>query len=300
MDYKQEYVNFLSKHLKINRPLKVVFDASNGPTGSIVRDLFASTNVEAIVINDTIDPDFKSHGPNPLLPHASDECKRVILEHKADLGVMFDADGDRAFFLDDKGEMIPACFVSGLMFKVFPPPYVLDELVYQSAKLLKLTSDQNMIPSRIGAYFIKQELRERGLSFGAEYSGHYYFKDFFNADSGIFATVLFLNAFSAQEQSLSGWCAAFGSHVIDTQEFHVDSLDEVPHMYKEIETKYEKQAKEVVKRDGITLVFDDVWVNIRSSNTEPIVRIICGGSKMEVSRLSGEMRGFLASIFNLK
>ncbi|MES2408690.1 MAG: hypothetical protein V4509_00135 [Patescibacteria group bacterium] len=280
MDYKNIYIDFLKKKINLNKPLKVVFDVSNGPAGMIIKDLFAGTNVDAIVINDEIDSDFKAHGPNPLLDGASLQCKKAILENKADLGVMFDADADRAFFLDDKGEMIPACFVVGLLKSEFNPPYILDELVYQSVRLLKLASEAEMVPSRVGAYFIKETLRGQNADFGAEYSGHYYFKEFFNADSGIFAAITFLNSVSKMTKNLSEWQKEFGEHIVTTKEIKTEGKD-MAVIYTEVEKSLGKRANRIDRRDGLTFVFNEFWVNIRSSNTEPILRIVAGGTGME-------------------
>lgn len=280
MNYKDTYIEFLKKWLRVEKPLTVVFDASNGPAGMIIKDLFDGTNINAIVINDEIDPDFKAHGPNPLLDGASDQCKKTILENNADLGVMFDADADRAFFLDDKGEMIPACFVVGLLHREFKPPYILDELVYQSVRLLGLIGEEELVPSRIGAYFIKETLREKAADFGAEYSGHYYFKDFFNADSGIFASIVFLNSFAKMDKKLSEWREGFGEHTVTTKEIKIEGKD-MNVVYSDVEKLLCNKAKTVDKRDGLTFIFDTFWVNVRSSNTEPILRIVAGGRGME-------------------
>lgn len=291
MNYIQEYIQFLKPYIKVDKPLKVVFDVSNGPAGMIVKDLFANTSIEAIVINDEIDPDFKAHGPNPLLDGASDQCKKAILENNADLGVMFDADADRAFFLDDKGEMIPACFVVGLLKNEFNPPYILDELVYQSVRLLKLAPEANMVPSRIGAYFIKESLRGQNADFGAEYSGHYYFKEFFNADSGVFAAITFLNSVSKMTQSLSEWQKEFGEHIVTTKEMRTDGKD-MSLIYAEAEKMLGGRAKGIDRRDGLTFIFDEFWVNVRSSNTEPILRIVAGGRGMkEIAKEIEELIG---------
>jgi phosphomannomutase len=277
MNYKKAYINFLQKYIHIKRPLKVVFDVSNGPAGMLIKDLWHKTGVEAILINDKLDPDFKAHGPNPLLPGASKSCAQTIKKYKADLGVMFDADGDRAFFLDEKGEMLPACFVAILLCNESKPPYVADELVYQSLRLLKAVSNQKLVSSRIGAYFIKEKMREQKATFGAEYSGHYYFKDFFNADSGLFVSIQFVNMFSGMEQSLSEWKASFGEHSIITTEIETAGKD-MKLLYRKLENVYTPQALRVDKRDGLTFVFDSYWINTRSSNTEPIMRIISGGT----------------------
>jgi phosphomannomutase len=278
MNYKQEYINFLKKWIDTDRPLTVVFDMSNGPAGMIIEKLFEDTNINGILINNNIDPDFKSHGPNPLMPGATDQCKKAILENKADLGVMFDADADRAFFLDARGEMVPACFVVGILAQKFNPPFVADELVFQSLRMLKIVREEDMLPTRIGAYFIKEKLRDNNASFGAEFSGHYYFKDFFNADSGIFATILFINSLSFMGMSLVDYVSGFGQYVSETTEIKFAPDRNIAELYSDLENKFGVTARRVDRRDGVTFVFEDYWINVRTSNTEPIMRIIAEGS----------------------
>lgn len=291
-EYQKKYIDFLKEWVRVDKPLTVVFDASNGPAGLIIKDLFDGSKVKVILINDEVDPDFKAHGPNPLLDGASDDCKRVILENNADLGIMFDADGDRAFFLDNKGEMIHACFVAGLLFKEFNGPYVMDELVYQSVRMLSIIPDNDLLPSRIGAYFIKETLRNNNASFGAEYSGHYYFKDFFNSDSGVFSAIIFLNTLSKMDIAISEWIGGFGDHKIVTKEIKTEGKN-MEVIYKNIEDKYKNESKFVDRRDGMTFVFDDFWLNVRSSNTEPIMRIIGGGSD-SMDKMIYEIEGLIS------
>jgi len=274
--YKKEYADFLRKFVDLKRPLKVVFDATNGPTGMIIKDVFAGSDIEISIINDDIDPDFKAHAPNPLLPGASDGCAKAVRDNNADIGVMADADGDRAVFLDETGELIPSCFITALIARDCEAPFVNDELVYQSLRFTDIIPDKDLVPSRIGAYFIKQRMKEGQYSFGAEYSGHYYFKDFFGLDSGLFATIKALNALSKMNVPLSAWRASYGEHEIITIEIKIEGKD-IADIYKKLEERYAAKAKSMDRRDGITFIFDDFWANIRTSNTEPIMRIVAGG-----------------------
>ncbi len=276
MDYKTLYADFLKKHLHAVRPLTVVFDASNGTAGMIIKKLVEGSNINAIIIHDDIDPDFKAHGPNPLLEGATDDCAKAIKENNADIGVVYDADADRAFFLDDQGRMIPACFIANLLFSHFAPQYTVDELVFQSLRMLKTIPETDLIPSKIGAYHLKEKLRNHGATAGAEYSGHYYFKDFFNVDSGIFATVMMLNVISKMDQKLSVWKDSFGEFHSTAKEIVIDGKD-LGDIYKKLEDKY-AQVSKIDRLDGLTFVFDKYWVNVRSSNTEPILRIIAEGT----------------------
>lgn len=275
-DYKGAYINFLKKRLKTNRQFKVVFDASNGPAGEIVRGVFEDGSIEAIVLNSDIDPDFGAHGPNPLLEGATLDCKNAIKHEGAQLGVIFDADGDRAIFLDDEGEVIPSFIITLLLSKYLPLPFVVDELVFQSLNMLKVFDEGQIIPSRIGARFLKEVMRERELSFGAEYSGHYFFKDFFYADSGICASLAVISALSGLETTLSKWREGYGDQTITTKEMKIAGKN-MQELLTQVKGKYQDSVKRIDERDGVTLVFDVCWVNVRASNTEPILRIIAGG-----------------------
>ncbi len=277
-NYKAEYVAFLKKFLDIKKPLKVVFDSGCGPAGMIVKEVFAHSDMEMTLINDTVDPDFKARAPNPLLPGAKDACADAVAKHEADLGVMFDADADRAMFVNKRGELVPAFVITALLAKTFTPPFVVDELVYESLKFLDALPADDLVPSRIGAYFIKKLVKEGSYTFGAEYSGHYYFKDFFGLDSGIFTAISVINALSASEKTLEEVQAEFGDHEIVTTEISTEGKD-MPKLLASLESKYTPTAKNIEHRDGVTFVFEDFWANIRSSNTEPILRIVAGGRK---------------------
>ncbi len=294
-NYTQLYIDFLRKFVDVRKSLKVVFDASNGPAGILVKKIFANTPVDVFVINDDIDPDFKAHGPNPLSPSASSMIQKTILEEKASLGVMFDADADRAVFFDEEGVMMDACFSLSFMFGYLKTPVVVDELVYQAIRFLRLLPESDLVPSRIGAFFLKEKMRDQGIFGGGEFSGHYFFKDFFNADSGIFASIFFLNALSRSQTTLSHWKQEKGEHTICTEEIKIQNLD-MASLLKTIENNYLSTAKEVSRRDGLSLIFDDFWCNIRASNTEPILRIIAGGRQgvcdkvKEIKKLINEQK----------
>ncbi|MFA6050135.1 MAG: hypothetical protein WC761_02970 [Candidatus Paceibacterota bacterium] len=283
-DYKAEYVSFLKGFLKIERPLKVVFDSGCGPAGAIVRDVFTGSSIDMTIINETIDPDFKTRAPNPLLPEAADSCANAIKEHNADFGIMFDADADRAIFVNPKGELVPAYLIAVLLSKEMKPPYVVDELVYESLRFLGVIPEDGLVPSRIGAYFIKKLMKEGGYSFGAEYSGHYYYKYFFGLDSGIFTAITVINALSRQTKSFLELQEEIGDHEISTTEISTAGKD-MNILYAALEEKYGKEAKRIEKRDGVTFVFDECWTNIRSSNTEPILRVVAGGTKAMKQRI---------------
>lgn len=292
MDYVNLYTDFLKGYAKIGRPLSVVCDSSNGATGAILRKLLPGLGLASFALmNDDPDPDFPAHGPNPLLPGVLDSLSKAVVEKKADLGVAFDADGDRAFFVDEKGAVVPSFAIVALMAKDIKPPYVADELVFQALRSLRLFSDSELYPSRVGVYFIKEKMREVGGNLGGEFSGHFYFNDFFGSDSGIFSLVTVLNALSKEGRSLSEFAASLPRHAVANDDLNIAGKDWTV-IQQRILDAYSTDTIE--RRDGISIVRPESWVSIRPSNTEPILRFYAGAPTLdEAKSLIGEIKAFV-------
>ena len=286
MNYIELYVKFLKKFLKPKRMLRVVFDCSNGSTGMVLRELtkFTKLNfVNFVLINEKPDGRFPAHGPNPMAEGAMDQMSKVVRREKADLGVIFDADGDRAFFMDKKGNLIDPDCVAYFLMREFKPPYVVD---VRSGWILRKSpqlSSENIHPelveglsklitSKVGHLFIKEAMRKNKASFGAEYSGHYYFKDFFYADSGILAAIFMMNIVSRFE-SISYEILKLPKYyrLLETNFRLSDKSYEA--QLRKICGVYEKRAESISWLDGLTLEFGDWWMNLRASNTEPLLRL---------------------------
>ncbi|MDO8510177.1 MAG: hypothetical protein Q7S15_00940 [bacterium] len=274
MNYLETYAYFLRSKIAADRPLRVVFDASNGVTGLVLKDVFNKGEIEPFIINDEIDPEFSAHGPNPLAQGAALDCQRAVKENSAACGVIFDADGDRAIFVDEKGRVVPSYVIAVLLFKHGKPPFVADELIYQSLKLLRLA--ESVIPSPVGAHYVKEAMRTNDASFGAEFSGHFYFEDFFFQDSGIVAAIHVINILSECDVTLSQFWDNLPRFILTYDEVSLTSRT-----WMEIEPfildLYAKKAQDVGKRDGVTLSLHNQWINIRPSNTEPLLRMTAGG-----------------------
>src|SRR3989344_3207106 len=190
MDYIKIYVQFLKKFLKPKRKLTVVFDCSNGSTGEILARFIKTyklTNFK--LINQRPDGRFPAHGPDPMKPGAMDDLCQTVRKYKADLGVIFDADGDRVFFVDDRGRPVHSDVVAGLLSKNFNGQAILDVRAGYLAREFIVAGlprpgggKKKIVNSRVGHYFIKKLMREKKIPFAAEVSGHYYFQDFFFAD----------------------------------------------------------------------------------------------------------------------
>ncbi len=276
MDYTRIYAGFLKKFLKIRRPLKVVFDCSNGSAGPVIKKIsnLVIGKLEIILINEKPDGRFPAHGPNPMAKGATDDLRKAVSKNKADLGVIFDADGDRAFFIDDLGEGIHSDITAALIGKNYKGPVILDVRAgYLARELIS-----KVIDSRVGHYFIKKLMRQRKAPFAAETSGHYYFKDFFYADSGIFAAIQFMNAASEilkKGKKLSGWIDSLPKYYRSGEiNFRISDKKAV---MKKAENLFKKEAKKISHLDGLKMEFGPPvgqwWFSLRPSNTEDLLRL---------------------------
>lgn len=276
-NHTELYADFLKDHINLKRPLTVVADASNGTAGIILKALGTVPNLNLILINDTPDSDFPAHGPNPLLAGATDQAAKAVVENKADLGVVFDADGDRAFFVDEKGRFIPAYITATILFEHSKPPFVAEELVYKCLEHMGITKKTDIRPSRVGTYFVKQILKQATGTIGAEYSGHYYFKDFFNTDSGIFTMISLANNLSSLDMSISAYIESLPKHATSNEDIKLGDKA-WPDIEAAIRKEYTKDGVTFETREGLTIDFGDRWINIRRSNTEPLLRFFAGAT----------------------
>ncbi|MEK7149969.1 MAG: hypothetical protein AAB757_03315 [Patescibacteria group bacterium] len=311
--YQKEYAGFLEKFLvpqpfgklMARKPLKVVFDCSNGAAGPIIERIMnyelrikkknksAIRNPQFIIINSKLDGNFPAHGPNPLVKNAMEQIKKSVLKHKADLGVIFDADGDRAFFIDDKGRFVDPDEIAYLLIWSLKPKKIVydvrtgwlvrrimnNELRIKNKKGKTILHNSKFIihESRVGHYFIKKLMREKDIGFGCEQSGHYYFKKFFYADSGILAAIEVINAVSKLPYKFSDFIDLlpryFRSGELNIKMNYELGIKNYEYLLKQIENKYKNRAIKISRIDGLSIEFGDFWFNIRPSNTEPLARL---------------------------
>ena len=276
MDYAEIYAKFLRRFLKLKAPLRVVFDCSNGTTALIIKKLrnLEIDKLEIKLINDKPDGNFPAHGPNPMAENALNDLERAVKKYRTDLGVIFDADGDRVFFVDDKGKEIHSDIIAGLIAENFFGPVILDIRSGYSAREPLSRAKRKVVDSRVGHYFIKKMMKNKKINFAAELSGHYYFRDFFYCDSGIFAAIQALNQASDIKQkgsSLSRYADSLPGYFSSGEiNFRVENKQS---LLKKIESRYKKQAKKISHLDGVKMEFDDWWFNLRPSNTEDVLRL---------------------------
>ncbi len=293
MDYINLYADFLKKFLKPKRPLCVVFDCSNGTAGLILSKLKiacpARENLELIIINGKPDGNFPAHGPNPMAKDALRELKEAVLRHRADLGVILDADGDRVFFMDNLGREINPDVAAVLISKNFSGPVTLDA---RSGYLIReaLAADKkSALDSRVGHYFIKKLMSEKQADFGAEQSGHYYFKfKGFSAksgsaywDSGILGAIHLINALP---ENIAAWIDRLPKY-FQSGEINFSIKDKTAAL-KKIKSLYAKKSKTISELDGLKMEFNspsgEWWFSLRSSNTENLLRLNIEAKKESV------------------
>ena len=284
LDYIGAYVKFLKKQASVKRPLSIVFDCSDGVAGLVLKRLKIKS-VKIKVICGKPNGNFPSHGPNPLEEGALDTLKKEVKREKADLGCAFDADGDRAFFVDNKGRTVPAYVTANLLFSKQKGSFVTEVLTYYALKSTGFKG--KLYESRVGTYFVKEKMRKERSIIGGEYSGHYYFKELAYSDSGILTAIKVMNNLSRLPYSFADFFDSLPAFYIEQP--NVKSEDRKKDM-KKIEKVYIRKARKIDRIDGITFHFGDIWFNTRPSNTEPLLRFFIGGlDEKKVKKLKKEI-----------
>ncbi len=258
-------------------PLKVVIDAANGMAGAMLPPVLERLpQVETVRHYFEPDGTFPNHEPNPLLPENRAFIVEQTTAEAADFGVAFDGDADRCFFVDDEGEFVPGDFVTTLLAESVLAKEPGAKIIYDvraSWAVPETIEKDGGIPlvNRVGHAFIKHRMREEGAAFGGEVSGHYYFRDFSQADSGVIPFLLMLELVSRKGKKLSEILRPYRERYFITGELNTPVPD-VERKLGELEQRFAAQG-EVSHLDGISVVADDWHFNVRPSNTEPLLRL---------------------------
>jgi phosphomannomutase len=259
------------------RPLRVVFDAANGMGGRMIEPVLARmAEIEAIPYFFEPDGSFPNHEPNPLLEENRRFLVDKVREHRADLGVAFDGDADRCFFVDETGEFVPGDFVTALLAESILTKEPCSKIIYDvraswAVPDAIMKAGGTPLVNRVGHAFIKHRMRREGAVFGGEVSGHYYFRDFSQADSGTIPCLLMLEYLSQREQPLSEILRPLREHYFLTGEIN-SRVEDVPVKLQELKERYGKEGK-ISHLDGFSADFEDWHFNVRPSNTEPLLRL---------------------------
>ena len=255
---------------------RVVIDAANGMGGVMLPPVLERISIDPVTYFFEPDGTFPNHEPNPLLPENREFVIGKVLEDRADLGVAFDGDADRCFFIDDTGEFVPGDFVTALLAESMLEKNPGAKVIYdvRASWAVRETIERSggiALINRVGHAFIKQRMREEDAAFGGEVSGHYYFRDFFQADSGVVPFLLILELVSKRGQPLSELLQPYRDRYFLTGEINVPVAD-VAVKLQEIKERFGGEG-EVSHLDGISIEADDWHFNVRPSNTEPLLRL---------------------------
>jgi len=256
-------------------PLKVVLDGGNGMAGPMVGPLLERLGVELIETYWTPDGNFPDHEPNPLLPENRRFVIDKVRESGADLGIAWDGDADRCFFIDDTGEFVDGDFLTALLAESLLGKNPGEAILYDvraSRAVADTVRRAGGTPyvNRVGHAFFKTRMRKEGSLFGGEVSGHYYFRDFYCADSGTLPALLMLELLSRDARKLSELLTPYRERYFISGEINSEVSDQQAKM-REIAQRYaDAEQKEL---DGISIDYEDWHFNVRPSNTEPLLRL---------------------------
>jgi phosphomannomutase len=258
-----------------SKRLKVVVDGGNGMAGRMVGPLLESLNLELIETYWTPDGNFPDHEPNPLLEENRRLIIERVLESGADLGIAWDGDADRCFFIDATGAFVDGDFLTALLAQSLLAKSPGEAILYDvraSRAVPDTVTAAGGTPyiNRVGHAFFKTRMRKEGSLFGGEVSGHYYFRDFYCADSGTIPALLVLELLCASGKTMAELLAPFHSRYFISGEVNSEVADPLAKIEQIAERYSDAEQKRL---DGISIDYEDWHFNVRPSNTEPLLRL---------------------------
>lgn len=255
---------------------RIAVDAGNGMAGKTVPPLFRRLPGELIELYFDLDGTFPNHPASPIEPENIADLQRAVREKDCDFGVAFDGDADRMFLIDEKGQALAGSDVAALVAKMLLKKHSGSVIVYNAicSRCVKETIEKyggTAVRSRVGHALIKPLMRERNAVFGGEHSGHFYFRDFWFADSGLLAFLVCWQLISEENKPLSQLVAEIDPYVRIPETN--TRVSDIPGKLRELEEIYAQKGAELDKLDGLTISYPDWWANVRPSNTEPLLRL---------------------------
>ena len=283
---KEEYVSFLDKFRGDWSNLKIGIDCSNGMVSMLARDLFGN---DPEYLYDWMDGTFPNHPPNPLDERNTADLKGLVTTRNLDVGVIFDGDGDRVMFVDEKGRFVRPDLITavlGIHFLKDKKGVVLHD-IRTSRGVIEFIKKLGGKPFmwKVGHSHAKMKMRELNARYGGELAGHYYFSDFFNCDSGLLAAILVLNILSDRKKEGNTFSSLIDS--ISTYSnsgelnFRIDNKEAAMNSIRDYFTDRER-PEAYYDFDGYRVEFPDWWFNVRPSNTEPFLRLVTEAASDEL------------------
>jgi len=280
------------------RPLKVAVDAGNGMAGHTVPKVFEGLPLTVVPLYFELDGTFPNHEANPIEPANLRDLQRAVIDAGADIGLAFDGDADRCFVVDERGHIVSPSVLTALIavreLAREPGAAVIHNLVTSRAGPEIITEHGGTpVRTRVGHSFIKARMAETGAVFGGEHSGHFYFRDFWYADSGMLAALHVLAALGEQDAPLSDILAGYGRYVA-TGEINSEVADQAGATARVRAEFASRPGVTFDELDGLTVTGDGWWFNLRPSNTEPLLRLNLEASDEDTMlRLRDEVLGIV-------
>jgi phosphomannomutase/phosphomannomutase/phosphoglucomutase len=279
-----DYIDHLLSYIQIDqlRPLKLVVDAGNGAAGHVIDAIetrFKKNNVPItfIKINHEANGDFPNGIPNPLLPENREATASAVKAHNADMGIAWDGDFDRCFLFDNHGEFVEGYYLVGLLAEAFLSKNPGEKIIHDP-RLTWNTIDVvsrakgHAIQCKTGHAFIKERMRSENAIYGGEMSGHHYFRDFAYCDSGMIPWLLVIELMSKADKSLEQLINERIAAFPCSGEINY-TVNDAKQVMARVETHFASLAPRLDRTDGISIEFDEMRLNLRSSNTEPLLRL---------------------------
>lgn len=276
-DILEEYINHALSFINptIIKPLKIVVDAGNGMAGKIIPPAFKNLPCEIIPLYFELNGSFPHHQPSPIELKNVQDLMANVKETKADLGLAFDGDADRVFFIDETGSRVKTNHVICLMLENILRGREGESVVYAltCSKIVPETIEAlcgKPVEERVGHSFIKETMQQSKAIFGAEDSGHYYFRDNYGVDSGLIASLILLEILSKANKPFSEVLKKYQKYY-NLEETNVRVANKQKTL-QQLEQRF-SDALRIEKKDGLTFIYKDYWFNVRPSNTEPLLRL---------------------------
>jgi len=288
-DYLKELVD-----LSGSRPLKVAVDAGNGMAGITVPKVFSGLPIETVELYFELDGSFPNHEANPIEPANLVDLQRAVTRSNADIGLAFDGDADRCFVVDERGEIVSPSVLTALIavreLAREPGSTIIHNLITSKAvPEIVIEHGGTPVRTRVGHSFIKAVMSERGAIFGGEHSGHFYFRDFWFADSGMLAALHVLAALGGQGRPLSELLREY-SRYVSSGEINSEVSDQAGTMARVRQAFLALPGVSADELDGLTITGPDWSFNLRPSNTEPLLRLnVEAGDSATLAKVTQEV-----------